>query len=691
MAVRRRAGAGWIWESVYILGRMGAEPLPAEAASTPSTWQHLDDLVEEIAGLAQSDLAPREFWRRLLDRAVRALAAAGGAVWLRGAAETLSLECQINLAQAPWGRPSPEQHGHRQLIAHVRDSGLAISLPPHSGSPGHADGDNPSAFLLLLSPVVADGQTLAVVEILKQPGDFPAAPDGYLRFLSAACELAADYCRQQQLRALRASAAHWERLENFAQAVHGGLDLRHVAHAIANDGRQVLGCDRLSVAVLHGRKARLAAVSGVDAIDRRAAGVRRLEQLIAAVLATSEPLVHPEDSALLPPQIESALEAYLDQSQARRLTVLPLSGRADEGAVVGALVVEDFSGAADETARQQLPAVASHGATALANALEYGSVPLVNIWRGLGLARWLVRRRQLPKTLLAVAGIAAAAAALVLVPVDFTVEGRGELLPKDRREVFAPSDGVVDEVHVAQGTSVAAGGILVVMRKPQLEFERTRVMGEMQTARKRLESLKATRLGSAAGGGTAAGEAREQYLQRTAEEEETKELLKSLEEQLDVLKRESEELTVRSPIAGQVLTWDVAQTLSSRPVRRGQLLVSIGDIAGPWELELRVADDRIGHVFAAQQEAGADLAVTFLLATDPDHQYEARIADVGMTTVTDEADGPQVLVTAHVDREAIPRLRPGASVVAKIRCGRRSLGYVWLHDIWDTIRTRVLF
>jgi hypothetical protein len=28
-------------------------------------------------------------------------------------------------------------------------------------------------------------------------------------------------------------------------------------------------------------------------------------------------------------------------------------------------------------------------------------------------------------------------------------------------------------------------------------------------------------------------------------------------------------------------------------------------------------------------------------------------------------------------------LRPGVSARAQIECGRRSIGYVWLHDIWD--------
>jgi hypothetical protein len=33
--------------------------------------------------------------------------------------------------------------------------------------------------------------------------------------------------------------------------------------------------------------------------------------------------------------------------------------------------------------------------------------------------------------------------------------------------------------------------------------------------------------------------------------------------------------------------------------------------------------------------------------------------------------------------EARGRLRPGVSARAQIACGRRSIGYVWLHDIYD--------
>ena len=115
---------------------------------------------------------------------------------------------------------------------------------------------------------------------------------------------------------------------------------------------------------------------------------------------------------------------------------------------------------------------------------------------------------------------------------------------------------------------------------------------------------------------------------------------------------------MRSPIAGQILTWDVEQLLASRPVQRGQMLLSVGDSSGPWELELRVDDDRIGHVLEVRHNKAEPVDVSFRLAMDPDHTFAAQVRDVALNTDVLENAGPQVLVTADVDRDALPRLRP---------------------------------
>ncbi|MBS0260866.1 MAG: hypothetical protein JSS02_02830 [Planctomycetes bacterium] len=48
-------------------------------------------------------------------------------------------------------------------------------------------------------------------------------------------------------------------------------------------------------------------------------------------------------------------------------------------------------------------------------------------------------------------------------------------------------------------------------------------------------------------------------------------------------------------------------------------------------------------------------------------------------------------VTLNIERDVQAEWKPGATVLAKIHCGRRPLGYVWLHDVYDFIKSRVLF
>jgi hypothetical protein len=36
-------------------------------------------------------------------------------------------------------------------------------------------------------------------------------------------------------------------------------------------------------------------------------------------------------------------------------------------------------------------------------------------------------------------------------------------------------------------------------------------------------------------------------------------------------------------------------------------------------------------------------------------------------------------------------LKVGADVKAKIHCGRAAIGYVWFHEVWEFIQSRILF
>ncbi len=676
-----------------------------EATSIPvrpeaATLQEIDDLLDEVARLARSNISPQEFHREVLDRAVRALSAVGGAVWTRAATGTWQVDSGVDLTGNRLVEALASQAAHGELLDAVIDSSAGRIVLPHALAAG-GPSPNPTDFLLVVCPLAlaADGMLAAALEVVQRPGGSPSSHQGYLRLLEALCELAADFHRQRRLRVLEALVKNSQRVEQFSLGAHGSLDLTATACAIVNEGRRLIECDRVSVAVRHGHSFRLWAVSGLETLDRRANLVRRLEELVLAVVAAGEPVWFAGETDQLAPEIAEPLHAWQDESHARSLAIIPLRTTASantrenklsaSGAAFGAaLVAERFAGdLPDEAYRNRISTACRHAELALQNALEHESLPFFPLLHALKDARWFVEVRRLPKTL-AIAGlILLTIVALVFVPADFEIEGRGVLQPRNRRDVFAQTDGIVSEVRTEHARECRAGEVLVVMTKSQLDFDWSRVSGEAQTARQRLASVKAARLDLRPQ--TTAD--REKYNQLTVEEEEVSELLRSLEKQHEVLKAQRDELSVRSPLDGQVVTWNVAQALEARPVQRGQVLLQVADLSGPWILDLEIPDDRIGHMLEAQQKLHSALDVSFMLATEPGTTYRGIIESVALATDVRPPETATVQVTVDIDRSQIKGLRPNATVVSRIHCGRRSIGFVWFHSFWELIQKKVLF
>jgi hypothetical protein len=54
-------------------------------------------------------------------------------------------------------------------------------------------------------------------------------------------------------------------------------------------------------------------------------------------------------------------------------------------------------------------------------------------------------------------------------------------------------------------------------------------------------------------------------------------------------------------------------------------------------------------------------------------------------------EGNVVQLRVAIDKSDLKELRRGAGVIAKVDCGRRALGFVWFHDVWEFVESRVLF
>ena len=57
------------------------------------------------------------------------------------------------------------------------------------------------------------------------------------------------------------------------------MELKETAYIVANEGRRLIGCDRVSVAIKKGRKCKVQAISGQDTIENRSNIVAALNKL----------------------------------------------------------------------------------------------------------------------------------------------------------------------------------------------------------------------------------------------------------------------------------------------------------------------------------------------------------------------------------------------------------------------------
>ncbi len=243
------------------------------------------------------------------------------------------LQYQINLQETRIREKEADQAQHARLLYKAMASSEGMLVPPHSG-PGQLDprepldedtpAANPTAFLLVLGPLKTDLEPVGVVEIFQRSDSAPNTQQGYLRFLVQMCGLAADFLKSHQLRHFSHRQTLWTQLEDFTRVVHASLDPRETAYTIANEGRRLIECDRVSVAIRKGKKCVIEAISGQDLFDKRSNIVRLLGKLATAVVASGDTVWYTGDTRDLPPQVEDAVQEYVDEAHSKTVAVMPL-------------------------------------------------------------------------------------------------------------------------------------------------------------------------------------------------------------------------------------------------------------------------------------------------------------------------------------------------------------------------------
>ncbi|MEW4452509.1 efflux RND transporter periplasmic adaptor subunit [Bremerella sp. JC817] len=663
--------------------------------TTEEARQRIESLLDEVAELSDMPLAPDEFYGQLLDRLTFATTALGAAIWTKGPGGHLILAHQSDLAQVyPVGQAAHAMSDDEAYLYQVFTGTEAKTL---AGSQQAT-----SAYEMIALPLKVVGESWGVL-VLYQKGPLArSVQQTYQRIVQAFGEVAQHFQQQTLLRDFRQHQSDWKRQLDFAGLVHTDLAYDKTAYRIANEARNCLDADRVAVLSLRGGRCRLDAISGVDKAHGRSNTVQTLQRLATEVVRAKQPLLYTGETESLPPQVEAALADYLEESPSKIIAVIPLEEpaaiEADDDAAkrkssspIGALVlesIEHLDGA--ELLRRAEPMV-RHAASALANALAYRQVPFASVLRPLGKGLAAVGWYRLPTTLKVLVPVVCLVVALFLIPTDFSIEVHGQLVPKLQRNIFAPSDGYVEEIFVEHGQEVAPDEPLIQLRSNEFQLQRAEIVGQLQTAQAELDAIIVKRSQGMRRDPRSETRSTDTLENLSADQLKLTTQIESLTKRRDLLQKREDELKLLSPIQGQVLDWELEEVLAARPVSRGELLMKVADVQGPWLLELELPDKRTYHVVTAQQQSSEPLEVRFQLVNEPGETYQGLLTDTAAIVDLDEnAEQPFVPLLADFDKSQIPHLRHGLSVVGRIDCGQRSIAYVWSYQLVESIR-RFLF
>jgi multidrug resistance efflux pump len=634
-----------------------------------------------VDGLAEFGLLSAEYYGGLLQLMSAAVGAQTGRIWrLEGDAVevALSTESQVD----GWDQ-------ERTLARDVFQVGLPAVWQDTA--------DPPTAPGLVLVPLT-DNETCFAVASFRVPGASVEQLESNAATLSAIAErVGRSLIGEERFIALKSRQA--------ADGVGRYLDVKPMAYNVVNRLANYLDVDRVSLALRRGNQCRVKAISNQAVFDARSKVVRCQERLAAQVARTGEPLRYPpEEGGETAPALQAMFEKYFEHANTGAIILIPLFGDRrrredpeDMAAIiqptgshhecVGVLIVEGVGGPLDATrVFRRWERVCLAVSQAVANSRQYDGLWLMPLWRTLGAFADLYRGHTQRKALLATAAVVAIACAVTLIPGDFKVRGEGVIQPRQRQHVYAEIGGTIEQLRVTDGDDVAEGDLLLTLKNPELAARVAEIAGKLREAETQLRMLTLRRVSQAF-------ENEEQSREALQAASRSEARVKSLREQLDLLRQTERQLQVAAPIDGKVITWGVAQRLKDRPVKPGERLLTIAVPRSKWEIELRIPDRRSGYLLEVWEEhraTGLPVNASFVLTSDVSVVYQGQVVEVAPSSNVDDKELESVVrVRIEMPDDALAGLgpvKPGTSVIGHVCCGRASLGYCKLYEFFDWAR-----
>ncbi len=685
----------------------------------------IDQVFEEVARLSGGNAPPADFFQEFLEKTLNGIDAPAGAVWIKNVQGFLQLQCHVNIEHVGLDKHKNGRQSHNELLRQAFQTAKPILLEPF-GSTGILEGipaGNPTDYVVLLAPILLDERTpIGLVEVWQEPRWDARVKRLHLNYLVQMAGYASNYVKNQQGRQSASHEQLWTQLEALSCQMHASLDPTIVSYHVANEGRRLIGCDRLSVAVRDGKRAQIEAVSGADVVEKRSNQIQMMRKLAEAVFRWDEKLIYrgvKDDE--LPPDVYHALDEYLAQSPAKLLVFQPLRDPRERdkqtneyasGQSRSALLMECYeSPAQPEALIARLDVIARHAASALYNATEMRKIPLAWLWRPiLRLQEGLGGRRRFLTYAIATTMVAVFLA-LVFVPYELKMDAKGQLLPVERLPIYSPRQGYIRRIHVDPGVKFGRGQVLMELYDTELQQQILAVAKEEALATARLQALE-QQLANPTLSQDRSKLEQEQLTARVelqAAQLEMSRLQAAHRARLDnpgffqIISPEFDPKRLRTaePEWLVINGNDFKTELLDRFVKPTDPLLRIGEVNGDWEIEIRIPEKHYSQVKNAflTDDPNEELQVELKLSSDATSTYRGKLARRRIAPAAvpnrDDHNETEPVVYAYVrisgddipDDRRIPRqlYLTGVEVRANIRCGKHPLGYCLFYGLWEFI------
>ncbi len=617
------------------------------------------DLIHTVSRELNGSLDAEALLPRVLSVVLDAVEAEAGSLWLIRGDKIVCDQAIGGAAEKVIGLELPRGAG---IVGSVADKRVPEVILEAEKDPRHVHQvDEATGFRtrsLITVPLVARGESLGALQIINKKGGaderFTAEDVSLVQEIAidaaAVVKNASLLKTERRLRELRT-------LLRMSREITSTLDLDRILTTAANILSGTVKFRRCSVVLEREGRPVVAAVSGVERLQAGDPAEREISELASIVRSYGDTIYSPSPD----PEGEGGEETWRKPLAAwgaglgvKAVLAVPLK---DDTGTLGLLLMEaaeeDFL---EEGQREVVETFANQVAVALRNAELYRHTPLVGFLsrrnEGFGPARAGLLARPWVRWGLAALG---AVAVTAVIPWSTSAGGEAEVYPVRRHHLRTEVPLLLAEVAVEEGQSVQADQVLGRLDDAELRIRRSELEAQLTAAR--------------------AEAARSLASGRSAEARAAEERAGWIAAQRDQVIRRIEACTLRSPVAGMVLT--------HRPRERVGMILPGGETVleiaegGRWMVEVLVPQALILRV-----REGAELE--FHTPARPGVRFRGKVSGVGAMGIRSPSDVAFPVSAVVEDPEGL--LRPGVIGRASVALGRGTLFGNLFGGVWRWLR-----